>query len=80
MQRGKILFFVFLILIFLINQRMYWSLCNMVTYLIYLPVTDIEKIYTMLVIIVNLTCIFGYSINTIGMILSEIAKEHKQSK
>jgi hypothetical protein len=52
----------------------------MVTYLIYLPVTDIEKIYTMLVIIVNLTCIFGYSINTIGMILSEIAKEHKQSK
>ncbi len=49
----------------------------MITYLIYMPETNIEIIYATSTFLVNFTCVFGYAINTVGMVLYEIANEKK---
>lgn len=55
----------------------YWSLGVMVTIVWYLPQSQVEVLF-MLLIILATTVVFGYAVTTIGTILSNI--ENKNSK
>jgi hypothetical protein len=51
----------------------------MVTIQLYNPPTDIETFFTILSFLI-LTGVFGYMLNTIGMILEDISKKENQIK
>ncbi|KRX04813.1 Cyclic nucleotide-binding protein [Pseudocohnilembus persalinus] len=52
----------------------YWSTCTMVTILIFVPQSQIEILFSIIAIFI--TCgLFGYTLNTIGLVLDTIYKK-----
>lgn len=58
---------------------MYWSFLTIVSNLVYEPTTRTDALF-LITIIMFLTVIFGYILNTIGMILENLEKRSKKFK
>ncbi|KRX00745.1 Cyclic nucleotide-binding protein [Pseudocohnilembus persalinus] len=59
------------------KTSVYWSVGCMVSVLLYLPQTNIEIVFATFANLFT-TGVFGYALNTIGMILQEVNKKKKQ--
>lgn len=60
-------------------NAIYWGYSTMVSNVVFVPRTRIEIAFS-LISLMLMTGIFGYVLNTIGMILTDIEKKRKKHK